>query len=148
MCLQPLYALGIEVVCRLVEQEDVRLAKKKAAKRNPSPLTSAEGGNNGIRRRTHQRIHRPLELGIDFPSSAMFDLLGQFALTLDQPVHLIIRHRLTEPEVDFLILLKKVHHFLDALLNHFKDSLVRVHLRILLKIPHRIAGCPYNLSLV
>ena len=40
--LEPLHALGVEVVGRLVEQQQVRLGQQQLAQRHPAPLTAGE----------------------------------------------------------------------------------------------------------
>ena len=42
VALEPLHALGVEVVGRLVEQEQVGLAQQELAQRDPAPLTTGE----------------------------------------------------------------------------------------------------------
>ena len=147
MGLEPLDTLGVEVVGRLVEEEDIRLAEQEAAECHAPSLATAEIGHQCIRRRALESIHRPFQLRIDLPSAAMLDLLGQLSLPLDQGVHLVVVHRLAELQVHLLIFPKQVHHFLDTLLDHLEDCLVRVHLRLLLQIAHGVARSPYHLAL-
>ena len=78
----------------------------------------------------------------------MLDLLSKLALTLDQSCHLLVRHRLAELHVNLLILLEDIHDFLYALLDNLDYGLVRIHLRLLLKVSHRVARCPYHFTLV
>ena len=145
---KPLYALGIEMVRRLIEQQHIRLTEQQAAKGHPSPLSPAECRHHSIRRRTVECVHRPFELGIDLPAIAMVDFLCQFTLPRDKRIHLLIRHRLREFHVHLFILLQQGHHFPYAFLHHLDYGLVRIHLRLLLQISHRISRSPDHLSLI
>ena len=148
MRFQPLDALRVEMVRRLVQQQHVGLAEQQAAEGHPSAFASRKGGDLRIHGRALEGVHRPFQLGIDLPAVAMLDLFGQLALALDQAVHLVIIHRLHELEVDLLVFLKQGHHFADTLLDHLEDGLVRIHLRLLLEVADGIAGCPDHLALV
>ena len=148
MSLQPLDTLRVEVVGRLVEEKHVRLLEKQTAKRHPTPFTTAQCGNLRIRRRTLERVHRPFQLRIDFPAAAMLYFLGEFALSLNEFVHLVITHRLAELQVHFLILLEHVHNLLNTLLNHLQDRFLRIHLRLLLQVADAVPRGPDYLSLI
>ena len=81
----------------------------------------------------------------------MLDFLGELSLTLDKRVHPVgvFEHlRVAERVVQILIFPKEIHHFLHSFLNDFKHGLLRVHLRLLFKVAYRVAGSPYNFSLV
>ena len=151
MGFEPLDTLGIEVVGRLVEQKNVRLTQKQAAKGYPSALASGKVADLGIGRRTLQGIHCPFQLGIDFPTVTVLDFLGEFSLAFDEgihPVRVFHHFRVAEGIVDFLILLEEVHHFLHSFLHYFEYGLVRIHLRFLLQIANGVARSPYDLALV
>jgi hypothetical protein len=60
--LQPQDALGVEVVRRLVQQQQVGLAQQQLAERDPAALATGQRGDRRIRRRAAQRVHRLLEL--------------------------------------------------------------------------------------
>ena len=78
----------------------------------------------------------------------MLYFLSQFALTLYECVHLVVRHGLGELHIDMLVFLQQVCDLLHSFPYHLDDGLVRVHLRLLLQIAHRIAGGPDYLALV
>ena len=127
MALEPLHTLCVKVVGRLVQQKHVRLAQQQTAEGHPPALATAEISYLGIRRRTLQGIHRPLQLGVDLPSFTMLYFLRKFALTYDELIHFVVGHRLAELQVHLLILPEQVHHFLYAFLNHLQHRLFRVH---------------------
>ena len=73
--LQPLHALGVEVVGRLVQQQQVGLAQQQLAQRDPAALPSGERAHLGVRRRAPQRVHRLFELRVEVPGVGMVQLL-------------------------------------------------------------------------
>ena len=62
MLLEPVYRLGIEVVCRLVEQQYVRLLQEQAAQRHTSALAAGEVCYSPVAGRTSQCVHCTLKL--------------------------------------------------------------------------------------
>ena len=145
---KPLYGLGIEMVGGLIKKQHVRLAQEQAAQGNPPPFTSGQGLHRSLGRRTVQGIHSPFELRIQLPSIAVVYLLGKLALPFYKSGHLLVVHRLAELQIHLLILLQQVNRLLHALLNHFQYGLVLIHLRLLLKVAHTIAGAPYHFAAV
>ncbi len=148
VALQPLNTLGIEVVGRLVEKKHVRLAKKKSAQRHTASFPSRQRLYERIGRRALESVHRTFQLGVYLPAVHMLDLLRKLSLTLDKRGHLLVGKRLAELHTYLVILCEYVHHFLNAFLDHFQHSLVRVHLRLLLQITHGITRGPHDLALV
>ena len=144
--LQPLDGFRVEVVGRLVEQQHVRFAQQQAAEGHATTLSPAQGSDGGVRIGALQRIHRALQLGIDVPAARVFDGVGQFALTLDQAVHLLVRHRLAELQADFVVFGEHIHHLLYPFLNHLQDRFGRVELRFLLQIPYGVARSEDHLA--
>ena len=71
--LEPRNGLGIQVVRRLVEQQQVRRGQEQATERHTSPLTTGELGDIGIGRRAAQRVHGDLELAIEIPCVGALD---------------------------------------------------------------------------
>ena len=122
--------------------------KEQAAQGNPSPFASGQGLHRSLGRRTVQGIHSPFELRIQLPSIAVVYLLGKLALPFYESGHLLVVHRLAELQIHLLILLQQVNRLLHALLNHFQYGLVLIHLRLLLKVAHTIAGAPYHFAAV
>ena len=72
--LQPVHRLGVEVVGRLVEQQQVGLLQQQLAERHPAALAAGEDVDRRVRRRAAQGIHRLLELGVDVPRVAVVEL--------------------------------------------------------------------------
>ena len=148
MCFEPLDTLGVEVVGRFVEEEYIRLFEQETAQCYPTSFSTTEVGDFGICRRALERIHGSFQLGVDFPSSAVFDFLCQLALPLDEFVHLVIAHRLTELEVNLFVFLQDIHNLLNAFLNHFQYGFLRIHLRFLLQVAHAVSRRPNHFALI
>ena len=68
--LEPGDRLGVEVVGRLVEQQQVRRLQQQPAQRDAAALAARELGDVGVRRRQPQRVHRELELRVEIPGVA------------------------------------------------------------------------------
>jgi hypothetical protein len=67
MALEPVDRLGVEMVGRLVEEQQLRLLKQELAERDAAPLAARQFADIGIIRRTAERIHRLVDLRIEIP---------------------------------------------------------------------------------
>ena len=65
--LKPLDGLGVEVVRRLVEEEQVRVLEEEPAERDAAPLAAGQGANIGVVWRAPQGLHRDLDVALDVP---------------------------------------------------------------------------------
>ncbi len=74
---EPVHRLGVEMVGGLVEQQQVRLVEQEPAQRDPAALAAGELGDVGVVRRAAQRVHRQVDLGIEFPQVLAVDLVLQ-----------------------------------------------------------------------
>jgi hypothetical protein len=77
--LKPQHAFGVEVVRRLVEQQQIRLGKQQAAQRYPAFLTARKHINLGVGGRTAKRVHCLLKLTLQVPRIPMVKLLLKLA---------------------------------------------------------------------
>ena len=102
---QPVNRLGVEVVGGLVEQQYVGLLQQQAAKSHAAALTARQVRHRLVGIGTPQGVHRALQHAVQLPAVALVDLLVQLALTLDQPGHRVVVHRLAQLLVDLLVLL-------------------------------------------
>ena len=84
--LEPLHGLGVEVVGRLVEQQQVGRLQQQLAQRDPALLTAGEDRHVGVGGRAAQRVHGLLELGVEVPGVGVVDLLLQLAHLGEQRV--------------------------------------------------------------
>ena len=110
MVLQPRHGLGVQVVGRLVEQQDVGLLQQEPAQGHAPLLAAGENADQRIARRAAQGVHRHFQTRVDIPGVQMIDLLLQLALPLQELVHLVVRHRLGELVADLVVLLHEIDH--------------------------------------
>ena len=78
--LEPGHRLGVEVVGRLVEEEDVRLLEQEAAERHASPLAAREHVHHLVGRRAAQGVHRQVQPGVEVPAVVRVQLLLELRL--------------------------------------------------------------------
>ena len=79
VALQPRDRLGVEVVGRLVEQQQVGGGEQQPAQRHAAALAAGELADVGVAGREAQRVHRRVELGVEVPGVGGVDLLLQAA---------------------------------------------------------------------
>ncbi len=101
------------MVRRLIEQQQIRLAKQELSQCNTATLTTGELGDVRISRRTTQCIHGLLNLGIELPCICSVNLLLQSGHLFHELVGVIGRHLLG----DFLIPLTNLEDFAHALFH-------------------------------
>ena len=75
MALEPIDGLGVEMVGRLVEQQQVGLLEQETAERDAAPLAAGECGHVGIVGRAAERVHRLLDLALEIPQALGLDLV-------------------------------------------------------------------------
>ena len=90
--LEPGDRLGVEVVGRLVEQQQIGRLQQQPAQRDAAPLAARQRRDVGVGRRQAQRVHRVLELGVEIPGAGGFDGVLDLRLLLEDLVHLLGRH--------------------------------------------------------
>ena len=96
--LQPQHALGVEVVGRLVEQQQVGRLEQQLAQRDAAALTTRQDADVGVGRRQAQRVHRLLDLAVELPGVRGLDLVEQRRLLLEDLLEVGVRsaHLLVE----------------------------------------------------
>ncbi len=77
--LEPLDALGVEVVGGLVEEQQVGLLEQELAQRHPALLPTGQHRDVRVTGRAAQRVHRLVELGVEVPRVAVVDVLLELA---------------------------------------------------------------------
>ncbi len=75
--LEPENAFGVEVVSRLVKQEQVGLLQKQLGQRHAALLTTRQVGDGVVPGRGTQCAHRLLQLGVEVPRVGSVDSLLQ-----------------------------------------------------------------------
>jgi hypothetical protein len=134
MLLQPGDALGVEVVGRLVEQQDVGLFEQQLGQRDAALLAAGQIVDRAVARRAAQRIHRDLELVVEAPAVDRVDLLLKLAHLRHQRVEVGVLGRIAHDRRD---LVEAVHHVGDGanpVHDILLDRLGRIELRLLLQI--------------
>jgi hypothetical protein len=108
--LEPQHALGVEVVGRLVEQQQVGRLEQQLAQRDATALATGQVHDRLVRRRAAQRVHRLLDLAVELPRVGGLDLVEQRLLLLQDLLEVGVggAHLLVE-------LLVPEHHVADAL---------------------------------
>ena len=78
MVFQPMHGFRVEMVGRLVEQQEVGLRQEKLRQRHSPPFSPRQFGHFPIARRAAQRVHRLLHLRIQIPQVLRVDHVLQF----------------------------------------------------------------------
>ena len=145
--LQPFHRFGIEVVRRLIENQDVRLLKQQAAQADTATLAAGEDVHGCVAGGTAQGIHGHLKLRVEVPQALAVDLLLEFALLLQEFVHLVIVHRLGELVADGVEVVDQFHLDAHPLFDDLAHGLAVLQMRLLLQVADRMAGRQGNLPL-
>ena len=146
--LEPADRLGVEVVCRLVEQQQIRRLQQQPAERDAAPLAARELGHVGVRRRQTQRVHRVLELRVEVPRAGGVDRVLHARLLVEDLVHLLGRELLAELRVDLVEARQQRARARDAFLDVAEHVLRLVELRLLRQEADREAGRERRLALI
>ena len=75
MMLEPGHAFRVEMVGRLVEQQDVGLGEQQLAQRHAALLAAGQRLDRGIARRAAERVHGLLHLRVEVPQPLGVDLV-------------------------------------------------------------------------
>ena len=127
--LEPRDRLRVQVVCRLVEQQEIGFLEEQPAQRHAAPFAAGERGHVGVASRTAQRVHRDLEVRVEVPQVLVVDLVlepGRFVRDL---VRVVLHQRVVAVDDRFLLR--------DAFLDVPEHRLRRVELGLLCEEPHR-----------
>ena len=89
MPFEPGRGLRVEMVRRLVEEQQLGLLQEQPAERDATPLTAGERRHLGIVRRAGQRLHRLVDLGIEVPEVLGVDLVLQARHLLGRLVRVV-----------------------------------------------------------
>jgi hypothetical protein len=129
MLLQPLHALGVQVVGGLVEQQQVGLAQQQLAQGDPATLTTGEHRDVGVAGRAAQRVHRLFELGVEVPGVGVLDVLLEAAHLPHQLVGVVDRQLLG----DLVVPVELDLDLAEPLLDIAEDGLLLGERRLLLE---------------
>ena len=129
--LQPGDRFGVEMVGRLVEQQQVGLAEEQAAERNAAALATRQRLDVGVGRRAAQGVHGDLDRAAEVPAVAGVDLLLQLGLLGDQLVHVGVG--LGEGVRDLLEARQHPGHLAGAVHDIAQNVLLGIELGLLLE---------------
>ena len=89
--LQPEDRLGVQVVGRLVEEQQVGRLDEELAQRDAAALATRQDGDRLIRRRATQRVHSLIELRVDVPCIGRIDLRLQLTHLVHEGIEVGVR---------------------------------------------------------
>ncbi len=136
--LQPQHRLGIQVVRRLVEQQQVGRLEQQAAQRHAATLAAGKHVHGHVGIRALQRVHRLGELAVQVPAVRRVDLVLQLAHLVHERVEIGVG--LGHLLADLVEALNLGDDVGEGHLHVLEDGLVLVERRLLLKDAHRVAG--------
>ena len=127
--LEPEHRLRVEMVRRLVEQQEVGSAQQQPAERDPPPLAARERRDVPVAVRQAQRVHRVVELLFELPRAAAVDLVLHLGLLGQQRVEVGVG--LGELRGDLVEAVEQVAQLADAVLDVLAHGLRRIELGLL-----------------
>ena len=102
MPFEPGDAFGVEVVGRLVEQQQVGPLEQDLAQGDAPALAAGERADVGVARRQPHGVHGDLDAAVEVPTLGGFDAVLNLGLLVEQPVHLVGVRLLAQPGVDLV----------------------------------------------
>src|SRR3954468_6786642 len=132
---EPIDGFGIEMVRGLVEQQQLGLLEQQPAERDSAALAARQLLHVAVVRRTAQRVHRLVDLGVEIPKPLGLDLVLQLGHLVGVLVRVVHGEFVVAIE-DRLLRRHSLHHVLA-------HALARIELWLLLQIPYaRALGHP------
>ena len=126
MAFQPRHRFGIEMIGRLVQQQQLGLVEQQLAQRDAAALAAGELCYVGVVGRTAQRVHRLIDLAVEVPEPGGLDLVLQLGHLVGGLVGIV--HRQFVVAVEDRLLLGDAQH--DVLAH----ALGGIELRFLFEI--------------
>ena len=142
--LEPVDGFGVEMVGRLVEEEQVGRLQKHATERDTAALAARERGDVTVAVGEPQRVHRPVERRLERPGVPAVDLVLHLRLLGEEDV--VVGVRLGEGGGDRVETVEQVAELADAVLDVAAHVLARVELRLLLEQPDGRPGGELRLA--
>ena len=149
--LQPVDRLCIEVVRRFIEQQYVGLLQEQSTESHTTTLATGEVLHRPIGRRTVERSHGTLKLGVHVPCVCGIDDVLQLSLATHQFLHLVgilVIFRQAKLLIDFVVFSQRIIDVLHAFHHILTNGLRLVKRRILRQIAHAVAWAPHNIALI
>ena len=148
--LQPVDALRIQMVRRLIQQQHIRLLQQQTAQSHTATLATREMRNRQVALRATQRSHRAVQLRVHVPCVRRVNDVLHLRLALHQLIHLLrITIVLLQAKllVYLLILLQSIIRLLHPLHNVLLHRLRLIQRWVLRQITNRVARTPHHLAL-
>ena len=127
--LEPGDGLGVEVVRRLVEEQQVGRGEEQPAERDPAPLAAGERRHVAVAFREAERVHRAVERRVEAPDVVPVDLILHRRLLGEERVEVDVG--LGEARRDLVEAVEQVAHRAHAVLDVLADVPARVELGLL-----------------
>ena len=123
--LEPRDGFGVQVVRRLVEQQEVRRLQQQAAERHAAALAPGDRADIGVGRRHPQRVHRDLQPRVEVPCASGFDAVLELPLLIEDLLHLPGREFLGQALREAIVIVDERPESGHALLDVAEDGLGR-----------------------
>ena len=104
MALQPVDRLGVEMVGRLVEQQQFGLLEQQPAQRDAAALAARQRVDVGFVGGAAERVHRLLDLAVEIPQALGLDLVLQAGHLVGGLVGIVQRQLVVAMEQRLLLL--------------------------------------------
>ena len=140
MALEPRDRARVEMVRRLVQQQQVRLLHQHHAQRHAPLLAAREDRALGVERRQLERLGGELELALDLPGLRRLDLLLQRVQLVERPLHLVGVELGRELRADLLVTAQQLALVRDRDLELLAHRLLGIELRLLRHVSDRDPG--------
>jgi len=134
--LKPRDALRVEVVRRLVEQQQVVPLEQQPRERDATPLAAREHGRRRVARRASQRLHRAVDHAVELPEISGVDGLLRPLELRERALHLLGTQILRELRAQALKLGENLAAARDAGVDRLADGLAD-ELRLLRQVADR-----------
>ena len=138
--LEPIDAVGVEVVGRLVEQQDIGTLEQDLAERHPPPFAAGEGGDVGVAGGQSHGVHGDFEPAVELPAFGGVDAVLDVGLLVEQGVHLVGVGAFGHPGVDRVEPMEQGADLGDGLLDVAEHVLLGVEHRLLRQVADRGPG--------
>ena len=136
--LEPVHRLRVEVVRRLVEQQQIGGLEEQPAERHAPPLAARERRHVPVAVGQAERVHRVVEMGLELPRVAPVDLVLHGRLLGEQRIEVGVG--LGEQGRDRVEPVEQVAELADPVLDVLAHRPGRVELGLLLEQAHRRPG--------
>jgi len=130
--LQPLHGFGVEMVGRLVEEEQVGVLEQEASEGDAALLAARQGRDVGVVGRTAQGVHGDVDVPLDVPGADCVDPVLERRLL--GPDGLVVGVRLGPLGHHGVVPVDEVPDGSDAVEHVALDVLGRVQLRLLREV--------------